>query len=114
MDGHGPQRNDHLRWSNLLVYNGNLHCFHRPLFHGRNLDRSGSLLFSHLQTSEKTNEGVRQRKFIIMACALALFALGLYSFFQGEILIGASWLVAGVLALLLVLMVKGFHDFNQP
>ncbi|HNR25557.1 MAG TPA: hypothetical protein PKI66_02450 [Methanobacteriaceae archaeon] len=59
-------------------------------------------------------KGVRQRKFIIMACALALFALGLYSFFQGEILIGASWLVAGVLALLLVLMVKGFHDFNQP
>lgn len=58
-------------------------------------------------------KGFRLRKIIIMVCALALFALGFYSFFQGMILAGISWVVAGILALLIAFMIKGFNDFNR-
>ncbi|WJI09529.1 hypothetical protein FGU46_05180 [Methanobacterium sp. CWC-01] len=58
-------------------------------------------------------KGFKLRKIIILGCSLALFALGLYNFFQGLILSGVSWVVAGILALLMAFMVKGPHDFNQ-
>jgi hypothetical protein len=58
-------------------------------------------------------KGFKQRKIIIMACSLALFALALYNLFQGLILSGFAWIVAGVMALLMALKIKGPHDFNQ-
>jgi len=59
----------------------------------------------------KPIKGFKQRKIIIMVCSLALFGLGLYTLFQGMILSGISWLVAGILALLIAFMLKGPQDF---
>jgi len=61
----------------------------------------------------KPIKGYKQRKIIIMVCALALFGLGLYTLLQGLILSGASWLVAGVLALLITFMLKGPQDYKE-
>jgi hypothetical protein len=58
-------------------------------------------------------KGFKQRKIVVMVCALALFALGLYGFFQGEILSGVSWVIAGILALVIASILKGPKDLNQ-
>jgi hypothetical protein len=59
-------------------------------------------------------KGFKQRKLVIMVCAVALFGLGLYTLFQGQLLSGISWLVAGILAIIAATMIKGPQDFNQP
>jgi hypothetical protein len=57
-------------------------------------------------------KGFKQRKIIILVCALALFILGLYNFYQGQILSGVSWVVASILALLIAFMLGGAQDFS--
>jgi hypothetical protein len=58
-------------------------------------------------------KGFKQRKIIIIVCGLALFALGLYSLYQGLMLPGVSWMVAGILAFFIAFMLKGQNNFNQ-
>lgn len=57
-------------------------------------------------------KGFKLRKIVVMVCAMALFVLGLYTLYQGLVLSGVSWLVAGVLALSVAFMLRP-DEFNQ-